>query len=325
MSSVTEVTHKMLFDLHCDTLTSLYNSKEALLSNSKSVSIERYEKYSKKAQVFAIWSDKSLSDDEAYLRFMRVCSEFKSQLEENSDKISLCTTGDEIKVGTEKNKLCAILAVEDARLLSGDVSRLERLYESGVRILTLGWQGVTCIGGSHDTSEGLTNFGFEVLKECENLGITVDVSHLSEKSFWDVAGKATKPFIASHSNSYLLCNHRRNLTDVQIRTVVSSGGICGINLVGSHLSKTFEDKKKQYDTASAIEFACSHIEHFYEIAPEQTCLGLDLDGTEVPDGLNKVDKISTLFEALTNRGMDEQSAKDIFYNNAYNFFLKNLK
>lgn len=313
----------MLFDLHCDTLTELYNSKEGLFSNSMGVSLERYEKYSKKAQVFAIWSDKSLTDDEAYLKFMRVSCEFKSQIEENSERIALCTNGEELKKEAGENKLCAILAVEDARLLSGDVSRLERLYETGVRVLTLGWKGKTCIGGSYDTSEGLSPFGYEVLKECENLGITVDVSHLSEKSFWDVAGKATKPYIASHSNSYLLCDHRRNLTDVQIRTVVSSGGIYGINLVGKHLSKTLEGEK-MHDTASAIELVCSHIEHFYDIAPKNTCLGLDLDGTCAPEGLDKVDKIATLHEALTNRGMDDEGANDVFYNNAYNFFLKNL-
>ena len=109
----------------------------------------------------------------------------------------------------------------------------------------------------------------------------------------------------------------------RIRTIASCGGICGINLVKSHLSRLLEGTKSQ-DPAVVFDAVCSHIEHFYNITPESTCLGLDFDGTEPLYGLESVDKIPTLFEALSNRGMDEKTAQNIFYNNAYNFFLKNL-
>lgn len=313
----------ILFDLHCDTAYEIYKSKENLFSNSRAIDLEKYSCFQKKAQVFAIWSDNSKTEDENYVDFQHIANEFKAGIEEYGDYASLCTKGEDIEIAYVENKLACILAVEDARLLSGDLSRLERLYEYGVRILTLGWQGESCIGGSFDTDKGLTPFGFEVLKECENLGITVDVSHLSEKGFFDVAGKASKPFIASHSNSKLICDHPRNLSDIQIRTIASCGGICGINLVKSHLSKALEGTRSQ-DPAAVFDTVCSHIEHFYNIAPENTCLGLDFDGTEPLNCLESVNKIPTLFEALTNRGMDEKAAQDIFYNNAYNFFIKNL-
>lgn len=312
-----------IFDLHCDTLSEIYKCKETIYSNTKAVSIDKFEPFEKKAQIFAVWSDSEKSEDETYVSFQHTVTEFKTQLEQYKEHIELCTSAEDLERTQESGKLAAILAVEDAKLLGGDLSRLERLYESGVRVLTLGWKGHSCVCGSYDTDDGLTEFGFDVLKECENLGITVDVSHLSEKGFWDVAGKAQKPFIASHSNSHILCNHRRNITDIQLRTIASAGGICGVSLVGKHLSKRLPDEKIT-DPSETIEAVCSHIEHFSSIAPENICLGLDLDGTEPLAGLESIDKIPMLFEALTNRGMDEKAARNIFYNNAYNFFLKNL-
>ena len=312
----------ILFDLHCDTAYEIYKSKEKLYTNTKAVSIDKYLPFEKKAQIFAIWSDNTKTEDENFVDFQHIVTEFKEQVFENSQYIDICTSSGTLEESQSAGRLSAILSVEDARLLSGDLARLERLYEFGVRVLTLGWKGHSCVCGSYDTDDGLTSFGFEVLKECENLGIIVDVSHLSEKGFWDVAGKATKPFIASHSNSHILCAHRRNLTDIQLRTIAQTGGICGISLVGKHLAKALGDN--DVNPAEILEAVCSHIEHFHEIAPESTSLGLDFDGTVPLVGLENVSKVPTLFEALTNRGTDEKSAKDIFYNNAYNFFLKNL-
>ncbi len=312
-----------LFDLHCDTAFEIYKHKEKLYSNSHSVSIDKYAAFDKKAQIFAIWSDNEKTEDETYLDFRHIVTEFRQQLEENSEFTSLCLSPDDLKACGDSGKLAAILAVEDAKLLGGDLSRLQVLYDSGVRVLTLGWKGKSCVCSSYDTGDGLTPFGFEVLAECEKLGITVDVSHLSEKGFWDVAGKATKPFIATHSNASILCAHERNLTDIQFRTIASSGGICGVSLVGKHLSKTLPGEKSD-DYVAVLDAVCSHIEHFLSLDENAVCLGLDLDGTEPLAGLESVDKIPTLFEALTNRGIDMRTAENIFYNNAYDFFMKNL-
>ncbi len=312
-----------LFDLHCDTAFEIYKHKEKLFSNTHSVSIDKYSAFDKKAQIFAIWSDNQKTEDETYLDFRHIVTEFRQQLEENSEYASLCTSSKQLKECNDSGKLAAILSVEDAKLLAGDLSRLEVLYENGVRVLTLGWQGHSCVCGSYDTEEGLTPFGFEVLKECENIGITVDVSHLSEKGFWDVAGKASKPFIATHSNSYMLCDHPRNLTDIQQRTVAASGGICGISLVGKHLSKTLPGEKSD-DYVAVLDSVCSHIEHFLNLDERAVCLGLDLDGTAPLAGLETVDRIPTLYEALTNRGIDHDTADNVFYNNAYRFFTENL-
>lgn len=308
-----------LFDLHCDTVTKMYKGQGSFVSNDLGVSLENYSKYDKKAQVFAIWSNSESTDDEAYLEFMHMADFFRELTKENSNEVVLCT--DREQLSDSEDRLCAILAVEDARLLSGNIERLEKLYEKGTRILTLGWSGVTCIGGSYDTDEGLTPFGFEVLKKCEELGITIDVSHLSGKSFWDVAGKATKPFIASHSNSSMIYNHPRNLTDTQLRTIISSGGIVGVNFVGKHLSALLAEgnanENKVYETV------CTHIEHFLSIDEKSICIGSDFDGTQHLPGLENVSRTENLYDALVNRIGDTAVADNVFYNNAYNFFGKN--
>ena len=310
-----------LFDLHCDTVPKIYKGEGTLLSNNLGVSIENFEKYQKKAQVFAIWCNSESTDDESFLEFMHMADFFNDYVNENEDKITLCTQREHLE-DTEKENLKAILAVEDARLLGGNLERLEKLYEKGVRVLTLGWSGTTCIGGSHDTDEGLTQFGIEVVKKCEDMGIIIDVSHLSDKSFWDVAGIATKPFIASHSNSSMLYNHPRNLTDTQLRTIISAGGIVGVSFVGKHLSalltNSVANENKVYETI------CSHIEHFLEIDERSVCIGSDFDGTEHLWGLENVAQTENLYKALVNRISSEQTADNVFYNNAYNFFVNNI-
>ncbi|MBP3579670.1 MAG: membrane dipeptidase [Clostridia bacterium] len=307
-----------LFDLHCDTAYEMYKGKQGLAHNTLGIDIEKFDAFENKAQIFAIWSDESLTDDEVYVNFKHVSAEFHGHINENIQKISLCTTAQEIKTAQEQDKIAALLSVEDARLLGNDLSRLETLYNEGVRIITLCWKGMSVIGGGYDTDEGLTDFGLEVLSQCEKMGIVVDVSHLSEKGFWDVANKASKPFIASHSNANLICSHKRNLTDVQYRTISSSGGIVGISLVAKHLAKAYRDNTPEQ--CSALETVCNHIEHFLEIDSTALCLGLDFDGTTPLAGLEDLSKVPVLHEALTNRGLDEKVADDVFYNNAFRFF-----
>lgn len=309
-----------LFDLHCDTIPKIYKGEGNLLSNNLGVSLENFDKYQKKAQVFAIWCNKESTDDESFLEFMHMADFFNDNIKENEDKVTLCKTGEDLE--NSQDRLSAILAVEDARLLGGNLERLEKLYEKGVRLLTLGWSGVTCIGGSHDTEEGLSPFGTDVVKKCEELGIIIDVSHLSNKSFWDVVSVATKPFIASHSNSSMIYNHPRNLTDTQFRTIISSGGIVGTSYVGKHLSALLTDALANEN--KVYENICLHIEHFLEIDEKSVCIGSDFDGTDFLPGLENVSQTENLYRALANRIGSEEICKDVFYNNAYNFLVNNL-
>lgn len=310
------------FDLHCDTAFDMYHKKCGLAENSLAVSLKGFEKYEKKAQVFAIWSDNKKSPDENYADFFSIFDNLKQEVEENCEKAVFCTNSAALSDGDTRLKI--IPAVEGSALLGKDISRLEILREYGVRILTLTWGGICEVGGAHDTKEGLSDFGFKVVEACEKLGIIIDVSHLSEKGFWDLANIATKPFIASHSNSADICIHTRNLSDTQLRTIVTSGGITGVNLVKHHLSKAFVDNL-EVDCDLACEAVIKHIVHFMEKgSANSVCIGTDLDGTAPIIGLDKVEYIYKIGEKMKNQGAPDSMINDIFYNNAYNFFIKNL-
>jgi microsomal dipeptidase-like Zn-dependent dipeptidase len=123
--------------------------------------------------------------------------------------------------------------VEDARILGGKLERVDTLYRLGIRILNPLWKGETCIGGSHDTDSGLTRFGKESLSRAASLGMILDISHASEASaqeIFEIAEKANRPVIASHSNAYEVCPVSRNLKKSQIQKILSADGIIGINL-----------------------------------------------------------------------------------------------
>lgn len=285
------------FDLHCDTLYELHK-KDCRLDNNRlcHISLDRadFEEYS---QVFAVWSDKALTDDEAYSRFFEIVSK--------TPVLSMKKAG-----------FTPYLAVEGANLLGGDISRLDALFEAGVRILTLTWSGISVIGGAWDTDTGLTAFGREVLEKCFSLGIIPDVSHSSDTMFYEVA-EYKRPFIASHSDCRAVNNHRRNLTDDMIKTVVAAHGLCGITLTPYHLAE------KTADTGDILR----HIQHYLSLgAQDSLCFGCDFDGVEyLPSDIGGIGDIHKIRDALISNRIEERICDKIFFNNANEFFKRNIK
>ena len=145
-------------DLHCDTAYELYHQSQHIRSNSLTISLERTSSFSRYAQFFAVWSDRARSDEQAYLDFLAITDYFSEQLQapETQSRIRLVRCAQEFKSAWDEGKQAAFLAVEDARLLAGDLNRLEQIYTRGVTYLTLLWGGKSCIGGSHDTDQGPT-------------------------------------------------------------------------------------------------------------------------------------------------------------------------
>ena len=146
------------------------------------------------------------------------------------------------------------------------------------------------------------------------------------KRIWDLANVAKKPFIASHSNAMTVCNHPRNLSDTQLRTIVSHGGIAGINLVKEHLSKALTAENPEgFDFDKVLETIVKHLLHFMEKGCEKNvCLGCDLDGTSPIKGLEKVSDIANIAKYMRSHGASASLVDDIFYNNAFSFFARNL-
>lgn len=145
--------------------------------------------------------------------------------------------------GINKEGIDVVLGMEGLAAMGSNIERLEWLYGQGVRCASLTWNEANSLatGISGDETRGFTSEGIQAVKMMENLGILLDVSHLNETSFWDVTQTATKPFMASHSNAYALCEHPRNLKDEQLKAIKETGGLVGVNAVAAFLHPSKPD------------------------------------------------------------------------------------
>lgn len=305
-----------LFDTHCDTAFELYHRKQSITENTCHISLFHAQNYDKYAQLFAVWSDRRLDDQTCWEQFLKIADNFDRVLQSDGN-MRRVTTSTELDAAIADTKRAAVLAVEDARLLAGDIDRLQVLYDRGVRCMTLLWGGETCIGGSHDTEAGLTAFGKQVTARCFELGIVPDISHASERSVDDVieiANQYGKPFIATHSNSYSAYAHTRNLRDRHLVELLRLGGTVGVSMCTSHLC---DCSQKQ----ACVDDVVRHIERYMELgAQDHLCFGCDFDGTGLPEGIEHVGDLEKVAEQLSARGYNDQIIDKIFYLNAYTFF-----
>jgi hypothetical protein len=159
----------------------------------------------------------------------------------NDTLFPVLTKADLDKCGVD-SRIGVLLTIEDGGVLGDKIGNVKKFYDKGVRLVTLTWNHENAIGypNSYEPeimNKGLKPFGKEVVKEMERLGMVVDVSHVSDGVFWDVAEMATKPFLASHSNSRAMCEHRRNLTDERFLRIARRGGIVGVSLAPQHLTR----------------------------------------------------------------------------------------
>ena len=310
-------------DLHCDTAYELYHQRQGLMTNTLAISLQVAECYPSYAQFFAVWSDSRLSDGQAYDDFIAIADHFKTLLTSppTNERACLVRTSADLRAAWEKGKHAAFLAVEDARLLQGKLERLETLAERGVAYLTLLWGGNTCIGGSHDTDNGLTDFGKAVVKGCFELGIVPDVSHASEQSAEDIlllAERYGRPVIATHSNYFSVYPHSRNLRDDHFRRICELGGVVGLNLCRHHLRDCTEQNATAQD-------ALRHLDHALMLGGEHAvAIGGDLDGAALPDGISTVADVTSLAKTMQTHGYADTQIQDIFYRNAHRFIEKNF-
>ncbi len=304
-----------LADMHCDTAYELYHRKESLLSNSCHISLEKASGFDKYLQVCAIWSNSSLSDDAALSEFYKIHTYLARELSKNS--LSLSYSASDIEKSLLRGR-AFILSLEDARIVK-NTRVLEDLQRLGVRIMTLLWQGDTCIGGSFDTHNPLTDHGKTILEHALSLGIIPDISHASQESARDILNMAQKhgrAVIASHSNSRSVFDHPRNLSDELLSEVIASGGTVGISLAPQHLCSG----------ECTIDSVIRHIDYYLcHSAQDALCLGCDLDGiSSTPRDLEDVSKLPALFEEIAKR-YGEKLAGKMFFENAHAFLKNNIK
>lgn len=309
-----------LFDLHCDTPSAIYGSASSLANNPHHVSLDKASPFSQYVQVMAIWSNRAMNDACAFSNFHKIADHLMDELEEHEDRIAYVRTASGLEQALNAHKHAAFLAVEDARILENTPERLPVLYARGVRFITPVWGGESCIGGAHDTSLGLTDFGKQIVSDCCDLGIIPDISHASLETADDIfaiADEKKRPVIATHSDAYAICPHTRNLRDDQFIRIKETGGLVGICLCPPHLSRDPQ-------TASLSDII-KHIEHYLSLGGENVvAMGADLDGTDLPRGFSHVGDLVKIAEELAKLGYTDHLIDKLFFANAEQFIKGNL-
>ncbi|MCL2562757.1 MAG: dipeptidase [Oscillospiraceae bacterium] len=304
-----------LFDAHCDTLYEMRRQNQTLARNRLHVDLERGLRYAPWAQFFAIFE----------FDFASQYALFQDALRANRDSMTLCRTASDAERAGAAGKCAAFLSVEGAELLGCDLGRLTAAHELGVRMVTLTWNHANALSGTNveETERGLTDLGRQFVRRCGELGVIVDVSHISERGFWDVAEVLDRPFVASHSNAACLCSHSRNLTDAQFLAIVKAGGVAGLNLystfVGGSPPRGPSLAATRQFTLPDIDGAIAHVEHFCSLGGEKSvAIGADLDGCDsLPQGIAGIQDMEKLAEGLLRKNYTEALVHDIFYNNLF--------
>ncbi|HEV2582618.1 MAG TPA: dipeptidase [Ktedonobacteraceae bacterium] len=242
------------------------------------------------------------------------------RLEDESDgQLGVVRSTDELIYCLDNDIHAAILHFEGAEAIDADLDALEVFYRAGLRSLGLVWsrpnifaQGVPFkFPHSPDTGPGLTEAGRELVRGCNRLGIMLDLSHLNEQGFWDVARLSEAPLVATHCNAHALSPSTRNLTDRQLDAIKESGGIVGLNFAVYDLRDDYEK-----DPNTPLELLVRHIDHLVShLGIDGVALGTDFDGTTVPAAIGDAAGMPNLVEALRMHGYDDAALRKIGYEN----------
>ncbi len=305
----------MIFDLHCDTISRIYENGGKLEENNYHISEKKMLKAGSLAQFFAMFVDMGSVDD-PYLTCNEMMDVFDSEVAK-SNLINKVTSSDDINT----SNINAILTIEEGGVIKGDMDKLIHFYNRGVRSIVLTWNYENEIGYPNykfiHQHKGLKPFGIEVVKKMNELGMLVDVSHLSDGGFYDCIKYSTKPIIASHSNARSICGHPRNMTDDMILKLRDKGGVMGMNfcsafLDGSNLSKV----------SSIVE----HIKYIRDLAGiDVIALGTDFDGIGCELEISDFSKMDMLRVALEKEGFNKEEIEKIYYKNALRVYKEVVK
>ena len=307
-------------DMHCDTLLKAFESKNpngiASLPEAQ-VDLERMQEHVA-AQFFAVFLPPSeelitygIGDMEYILSLRDI---FLNSLQ-CFDKVHPTRTLAELEVNIADNVPSAVLTMEDGRAAEGRFDRIKYFYDLGFRAIALTWNGENCFGYPNSAdrivmASGLKPFGREAVEYMQELGIIVDVSHLSDGGFWDVARICKKPFIASHSNCRALAPFRRNLTDEMIRALAGSGGVIGLNFCPGFIERELTAEET---TARAI---ARHARHMADVGgTDCVAVGTDFDGFDGTLDISDCTHMGLLFKELERIGFTQSELEKIAYKN----------
>ncbi|WP_424765677.1 dipeptidase [Paenibacillus sp. sgz302251] len=308
-----------IVDFHCDVLYKLLLDEELTFQSSRpgqlDVTYERLKTAETVLQTFAVYVPQSMNG--RLEPIMESLDRFHQLVLTSGDMEWVRSSGD-LERCEKEGKIGALLSLEGVDGLQGQMSLLRILYQLGVRAAGLTWNHANWAadGVMEPRGGGLTAKGRQFVEECNKLGIMIDVSHLSEQSFWDVAELSIKPIIASHSNAKAICDHPRNLTDEQIIKIMAMQGMIGVTFVPWFVSSA--------ETVT-VDDVIRHIEHICKLGGEEhIMIGSDFDGIDrYVECLTHPMEVSALQEALIKRYSIKQT-EQFMSGNALRFLKENL-
>lgn len=351
----------IVVDTHADSVTRIIDNGEDLgvRTSRGDIDIPRMKEGGLDCQFFSIWPAREYRDYGFFKRSMDMIDAYDAFVEKYSAVLRPARTVADIRSTVGGGRIATLMGVEGGHAIENDLRALSMFARLGVRYMTLTWSFSTdWAGSSGDSGGGLSPFGKDIVREMNRLGIAVDISHVSDKTFYDVLAASTKPVIASHSSCRALASHRRNMTDDMLRALAAKGGVVGINFyprflddevakemtaLEERLDPQFKKVEAQYagnptkiwlaktdiERAEArkirrvtISRLADHIQHAVEVAGvDHVGLGSDFDGIDVEvEGLEDCSKLPALTAELLRRGLSETDVKKILGENFLRVF-----
>jgi membrane dipeptidase len=349
----------LVIDTHDDTTQRFLDSSFGLGERNAlgSIDIPRMKEGGLGAIFFSIWIPSKITGPEAVKRALDQIGAVRQQVNKHSNDLMLVTTADGIRDAYKQSKIAGLIGVEGGHMIASDLSVLRRYAALGARYMTLTHSGnAEWADSSTDkpVHNGLTEFGKDVVREMNRLGMIVDISHVSDKTFADVLEISKAPVFASHSDCRAICDAPRNMTDDMIRALAAKGGVIQINYHVGFLSQEFRNAEKahpEWDKAIALEVrkrcgereGCQliegdritreyvlrgdlprvewtkiieHIDHAVKVAGiDHVGLGSDFDGANMPFGMEDATKLPQITNALLEKGYSEGDVKKILGEN----------
>jgi membrane dipeptidase len=349
----------IVVDTHDDTTQRFLDAKFdiGLRSGSGSIDIPRMREGGLGAIFFSIWIPSKVTGPDAVNRALAQIDAAREQVRRHPKDLVLATTAAEIREARKKGKIAALIGVEGGHMINSDLNVLRKFASQGVRYMTLThsgnaeWADASTDKAAHN---GLTDFGKDVIREMNRLGVMIDISHVSDKAFYDALELSKAPLIASHSSCRALCDAPRNLTDQMMKDLAAKGGVIQINYHVGFLSQEFRNVEKAHpewgqDIAAEIKQRCGdneaclliegdrvtreyvaqgklprvewtkiieHIDHAVKVVgAEHVGLGSDFDGANMPYGMEDATKLPRITGALLQKGYSEGDIKKILGEN----------
>jgi len=366
----------ILIDTHNDILTTALSdgvSFDQDLKGKTHSDLKRMKEAGMDVQVFSVWCDGNQQNPYAYAN--RQIDTLYAWIERNPEAMILVKTPADLNKAVKQQKLGSMIGVEGGHMIENDLNKLNTLFERGARYLTLTWNNSTTwatsamdenmpakspLSGESASKKGLSDFGKQVVKKMNDLGMMVDVSHVGEQTFWDVMKTSTKPVLVSHSNCFQLCPVSRNLKDEQITAVGKNGGIICLNFYSGFLSPDYEKLSREFNKKHKAErdsllklnpepyFAndylfkkypeevqelrpsyteiVDHLDHIVKlVGADHVGFGSDFDGiNSTPEGLDDITGYPLITKELIARGYSKKDIAKIMGGNFMRVFRENM-